>query len=138
MIGLSVKTWDDVERAQGLDCDSSESVPVFATPTKRTRKNPGSGRARQDPGPLAPSAGRDAAAIRSNADAAVTAGADCVAVVSAICAAADPYAASRELADIISLGAGAKKRPPMILAATLLSNFKSYSLINRPAGRESL
>jgi thiamine-phosphate pyrophosphorylase len=34
IIGLSVETWEDVERAQGLDVDYLGVSPVFATPTK--------------------------------------------------------------------------------------------------------
>ena len=44
----------------------------------------------------------------SNAEEAVMAGADCIAVVSAICAAPDPLLASREINDIIQ--AALKKR----------------------------
>ena len=103
IIGLSVETWDDVERAQGLDCDYLGVSPVFATPTKTDTKEPwgleGLARIRAfSRHPLVAIGGLNA----GNADAVVTAGADCIAVVSAICAAADPYAASRELADIIN------------------------------------
>ena len=34
IIGLSVETWEDVERAEGLDCDYLGISPVFATPTQ--------------------------------------------------------------------------------------------------------
>jgi thiamine-phosphate pyrophosphorylase len=103
IIGLSVETWEDVERAQELDCDYLGVSPVFATPTKTDTKDPwgleGLARIRAfSRHPLVGIGGLNA----GNADAVVTAGADGVAVVSAICAAADPYAASRGLADIIA------------------------------------
>ena len=40
IIGLSVETWEDVEQAQGLDCDYLGVSPVFATPTKTNTKEP--------------------------------------------------------------------------------------------------
>jgi thiamine-phosphate pyrophosphorylase len=102
VIGLSVETWEDVERAQSLDCDYLGVSPIFATPTKADTKEPW---------------GMDGLArIRAfwrhrlvgigglhagNAGEAVLAGADAVAVVSAICAASDPFQASRELTGII-------------------------------------
>jgi thiamine-phosphate pyrophosphorylase len=103
IIGLSVETWEDVEQAQGLDCDYLGVSPVFATPTKTDTKEPwgleGLARIRAfSRHPLVGIGGLNA----GNADAVVTAGADGVAVVSAICAAADPYAASRELSHIIT------------------------------------
>jgi len=103
IIGLSVETWEDVERAQGLDCDYLGVSPIFATPTKADTKEPwgmeGLARIRAfSRHPLVGIGGLNA----KNAEAAVMAGADGVAVVSAICAAADPYAASRELADSIA------------------------------------
>lgn len=103
IIGLSVETWEDVERAQGLDCDYLGVSPVFATPTKTDTKEPwgleGLARIRAfSRHPLVGIGGLHA----GNAEAVVMAGADSVAVVSAICAAANPYAASQELSDIIT------------------------------------
>jgi thiamine-phosphate pyrophosphorylase len=103
IIGLSVETWEDVERAQGLDCDYLGVSPVFATPTKTDTKEPwgleGLARIRAfSRHPLVGIGGLNA----ENAEAVVMAGADGVAVVSAICAVADPYAASRELSHIIT------------------------------------
>jgi thiamine-phosphate pyrophosphorylase len=103
IIGLSVETWEDVERAQGLDCDYLGVSPVFATPTKTDTKEPwgleGLARIRAfSRHPLVAIGGLNA----GNTEATVMAGADCVAVVSAICAAADPYTASRELAGIFA------------------------------------
>ena len=102
IVGLSVETWEDVERAQELDVDYLGVSPIFATPTKTDTKAPwglqGLARIRAfSRHPLVGIGGLNA----SNAEAAVMAGADSVAVVSAICAAQDPYAASRELAEII-------------------------------------
>ena len=102
IIGLSVETWEDVERAQGLDVDYLGVSPVFATPTKTDTKEPwgreGLARIRAfSRHPLVGIGGLNA----SNAEAVVMAGADSVAVVSAICAAPDPFTASRELTEII-------------------------------------
>jgi thiamine-phosphate pyrophosphorylase len=102
IIGLSVETWEDVERAQGLDVDYLGVSPVFATPTKTDTKEPwgreGLARIRAfSRHPLVGIGGINA----SNAEAVVIAGADSVAVVSAICAAPDPFMVSRELTEII-------------------------------------
>jgi thiamine-phosphate pyrophosphorylase len=103
IVGLSVETWEDVEQAQGLDCDYLGVSPVFATPTKTDTKEPwgleGLARIRAfSRHPLVGIGGLNA----GNAEAVIRAGADSVAVVSAICAAADPRAASCELSDIIA------------------------------------
>ncbi len=103
IIGLSVETWDDVERAETLDCDYLGVSPVFETPTKTDTKG---------------SWGLDGLAkIRAcshhvlvaigginlaNAGDVITSGADAVAVVSAVCAAPNPERASRELCSRIS------------------------------------
>jgi len=97
-----VETWEDVERAQGLDVDYLGVSPFFATPTKTDTKEPwgreGLARIRTfSRHPLVGIGGLNA----SNAEAVVMAGADSVAVVSAICASPDPYAAARELDGII-------------------------------------
>jgi thiamine-phosphate pyrophosphorylase len=99
IIGLSVETWEDVERAQDLDVDYLGVSPVFPTPTKTDTKAAwgleGIARikafARQ---PLVAIGGLNPA----NVAAAVRAGADGIAVVSAICASADPMLAARDLA----------------------------------------
>lgn len=103
IIGLSVETWEDVERAQALDCDYLGVSPVFATPTKTDTKEPwgleGLSRVRGcSRHPLVAIGGLNAA----NAEAAILAGADGIAVVSAICAAADPHAAATALCRIIA------------------------------------
>lgn len=98
IIGLSVENLDQVRAAETLDVDYLGLSPVFATATKRD---------------LAPHLGLEGVAqIRAlsrhrlvaiggikqeNAQAVRAAGADGLAVVSAICSAADPYAAAREL-----------------------------------------
>jgi thiamine-phosphate pyrophosphorylase len=102
IIGLSVESWEDVERAESLDCDYLGVSPVFATPTKTDTKEPwglkGLARIRAfSRHPLVGIGGLNA----GNAGAVVAAGATGVAVVSAICASSDPFAASRELDDII-------------------------------------
>lgn len=103
IIGISVETWEDVQRAEGLDVDYLGVSPVFATPTKTDTKEPwgleGLIRIRAfSRHPLVAIGGLNA----SNAEAVVMAGADSVAVVSAICASPDPFAASRELTGIIA------------------------------------
>jgi thiamine-phosphate pyrophosphorylase len=102
IIGLSVETWADVEQAETLDVDYLGVSPVFATPTKTDIKEPwglgGLARIRAfSRHPLVAIGGLNA----SNAEAVIMAGADGVAVVSAICSSPDPYAASRELTGII-------------------------------------
>ncbi|MEA1971164.1 MAG: thiamine phosphate synthase [Thermodesulfobacteriota bacterium] len=102
IIGLSVETWKDVEEAEALECNYIGVSPVFETPTKTDTKSAwgldGMARIRAfSRHPLVAIGGLNA----SNVADVVKAGADCVAVVSAICAADDPEAASRELAGII-------------------------------------
>ena len=109
IIGLSVETWDDVVEAEALDVNYLGVSPVFETPSKTdTKGNWGlEGLARikaYSRHPLVAIGGLNA----SNAKEAVMAGADCIAVVSAICAAPDPLLASREINDIIQ--AALKKR----------------------------
>jgi len=98
VIGLSVETWEDVVTAQQLDVDYLGISPVYATPTKTDTKTPwgleGVARIRGfSRHPLVAIGGLDI----SNAAAVVRAGADCIAVVSAICAATDPFAATKDL-----------------------------------------
>ena len=102
IIGLSVETWEDVERAQDLDVDYLAVSPIFETPTKTDTKGKwgleGLRRVRSySRHSLVAVGGLNAA----NAADAIMAGADCIAVVSAICAAPDPFAASQKLHDII-------------------------------------
>jgi thiamine-phosphate pyrophosphorylase len=102
IIGLSVETWEDVETAQTLDVDYLGVSPVFETPTKTDTKGcwglEGLARIKHfSRHPLVGIGGLNA----SNAADAVSAGADCIAVVSAICSAPDPLKAARELQDMI-------------------------------------
>ncbi len=103
IIGLSVETWEDVEAAEKWDVDYLGVSPVFATPTKTDTKGSwgleGIARIRAfSRHPLVAIGGLNAA----NTGAAVRAGADGIAVVSAICAAPDPLRAARELCRIIA------------------------------------
>jgi len=102
IIGLSVETWEDVERAQDQPVDYLGVSPVFPTPTKTDTKAAwgleGIARIRAfSRHPLVAIGGLNAA----NAAQAVLAGAGGIAVVSAICASPDPRSAARELADRI-------------------------------------
>ena len=102
IVGLSVETWEDVERAQDLDVDYLGVSPVFQTPTKADTKAPwgldGIRRIRAfSRHPLVAIGGLNAA----NAQDAVRAGADSIAVVSAICASPDPRRAAEELSQTI-------------------------------------
>ncbi len=113
VIGLSVETWEDVERAEGLDADYLGISPVFATPTKTDTKEPwgieGLERIRAySRHPLVAIGGLNA----GNAGTVVRAGADAVAVVSAVCAAEDPREASRDLARIIAGALADRKDGP--------------------------
>jgi thiamine-phosphate pyrophosphorylase len=109
IIGLSVETWDDVVTAQELDVNYLGVSPVFETPTKTDTKGSWgleglAGIKAYSRHPLVAIGGLNAA----NAEDAIMAGADCIAVVSAICAAPDPLQASRQLNTIIR--AALKKR----------------------------
>jgi thiamine-phosphate pyrophosphorylase len=102
IIGLSVETWDDVVEAEAFDINYLGVSPVFETPTKTDTKGSWGleGLARikvYSRHPLVAIGGLNA----SNAKDAVMAGADCIAVVSSICAASDPLRASREISAII-------------------------------------
>jgi thiamine-phosphate pyrophosphorylase len=98
VIGLSVETWADVEAAQDLDVNYLGVSPIFATPTKTDTQAPwgleGLARIRAfSRHSLVAIGGLNAA----NAPDIIQAGADAVAVVSAICSAEDPFAATRSL-----------------------------------------
>lgn len=103
IIGLSVETWADVEASQNLDVDYIGVSPVFATPTKTDTKEPwGLEGLRKIKSfsrhPLVAIGGIN----ESNARMVVKAGADCLAVVSAVCSADDPAAAVAKLQSIIN------------------------------------
>jgi thiamine-phosphate pyrophosphorylase len=102
IIGLSVETWADVEESRKLDVDYIGVSPVFETPTKTDTKGAWGlagltkikGFSRH---PVVAIGGLNESNVRET----IEAGADCVAVVSAICAAPDPEAAARKLNGII-------------------------------------
>ena len=103
IIGLSVETWVDVEASQNLDVDYIGVSPVFATPTKTDTKEPwGLEGLRKIKSfsrhPLVAIGGIN----ESNARTVVKVGADCLAVVSAVCSADDPAAAVANLNNIIN------------------------------------
>lgn len=103
IIGLSVETWEDVEKAQDLDADYLGVSPVFDTPTKTDTKwawgLAGLSRIRAfSRHKLVAIGGINI----KNAAEVIRAGADSIAVVSAICAAPDPYEAAIELNRLIA------------------------------------
>jgi thiamine-phosphate pyrophosphorylase len=98
IIGLSVETWEDVERAAHQPVDYLGVSPIFATPTKTDTKEPwgvqGLARIRAFTRlPLVAIGGLN----RENAAQVIAAGADGIAVVSAVCSAPDPAKAASEL-----------------------------------------
>ena len=102
IIGLSVETWEDVEKAQGLDADYLGVSPVFETPTKTDTKTAwgleGLSRIKAYSRHRLVGIG---GINMENATDVIRAGADSIAVVSAICAAPDPYEAARALTSLI-------------------------------------
>ncbi|MBN2686949.1 MAG: thiamine phosphate synthase [Deltaproteobacteria bacterium] len=103
IIGLSVETWEDVEDAERFDVNYLGVSPVFETPTKADTKGSwgleGLAKIKAfSRHPLVAIGGLNP----GNAGDVVLAGADSVAVVSAICAAPDPFAVSRNLHEIIA------------------------------------
>jgi thiamine-phosphate pyrophosphorylase len=106
VIGLSVETMDDVMRAEQFDVDYLGVSPIFATPTKTDTRGVWGidGLAavrRRSRHRLVAIGGLHA----GNVSDVVAAGADAVAVVSAICAAPDPRAAAAELIAAMATGA---------------------------------
>ncbi|MCK9229360.1 MAG: thiamine phosphate synthase [Syntrophales bacterium] len=102
IIGVSVETWDDVEYFQGRDVSYIAASPVFATPTKTDTGRPWGLEGLRaiksfSRHPLVAIGGIN----ESNAREVVEAGADSLAVVSAVCAADDPEKAARRLRDIV-------------------------------------
>lgn len=101
VIGLSVETWEDVTNAQDLDVDYLGVSPVFSTPTKTNTKTPwdigGLKKIREySRHPLVAIGGLDI----SNAKTVINAGADAIAVVSAICSANDSFDAAQQLVSL--------------------------------------
>jgi thiamine-phosphate pyrophosphorylase len=110
IIGLSVETPDDVELAERFDVDYLGVSPIFATPTKTDTLGAWgiAGLAevrRRSRHRLIAIGGLHV----GNVAEAVRAGADAVAVVSAVCAAPDPRAAAAEL--VTSMATAAQRLP---------------------------
>ena len=102
IIGLSVETWEDVVASQRIDINYIGVSPVFATPTKKDTKGTwgldGLAKIKAlSRHPMVAIGGLN----ESNVKEVIMAGADCVAVASAICAADHPEAVARRLNDII-------------------------------------
>jgi thiamine-phosphate pyrophosphorylase len=98
IIGLSVETWEDVISAQDLSVDYIGVSPIFSTPTKTDTKEPwgiaGLEKIKAySRHPLVAIGGINL----SNTARVIRAGADSIAVVSAICSAEDPFEVTRRL-----------------------------------------
>ena len=103
IIGISVETWEDVAASQELDVNYIGVSPVFSTPTKTDTKGAwgldGLAKIKAfSRHPLVAIGGLNESNIRE----VVKVGAQCVAVVSAICASPDPEAAARKINEIIN------------------------------------
>jgi thiamine-phosphate pyrophosphorylase len=111
IVGLSIETVEQARAAVDFDIDYLGVGPVFATPTK-TDAAPALGleglaRVRALSSlPIVAIGGLNA----GNAGHAIEAGADGIAVVSAICAAADPESAARELRNAVDGTRRARQR----------------------------
>jgi len=112
VVGLSVGSLAQAEAARGLEIDYLAVSPVFATPTKTDAGRPwglaGLRKLRSRSARLLVAIGGIGPA---NAADVLTAGADGLAVVSAICAAADPEAAARALRDIVDRHSETREAP---------------------------
>lgn len=113
IVGLSVETWEDVAAAEDLDVTYLGVSPVYDTPTKTDTRGAwgldGVARIRaHSRHPLVAIGGLGA----DNSAGVVAAGADAIAVVSAICAAADPAEAVRGLQAAITRGLAMRRRIP--------------------------
>jgi len=102
LIGLSVETFEQALAAERMEVDYLGVSPIFPTPTKT---DTGEAWGLEGLQQLRAKSRHTLVAIggisASNARQVVAAGADGIAVVSAICAAADPAAAARQLREII-------------------------------------
>lgn len=102
IIGVSVETWEDVETCEKLDVTYIGVSPVFATPTKTDTKEPWGLEGLKKIKTFSRHALVAIGGINaSNAADVIKAGADCLAVVSAICSADDPVTAAQDLKNII-------------------------------------
>ena len=111
IIGLSVETEEQVLEAEAYDVDYLAVSPVFLTPTKTDTRGSwgleGLARVRRlSRHRLVAIGGLNAA----NAAQAIAAGADSIAVVSAICAAPNPETAAAELNQIIRAALAARPK----------------------------
>lgn len=103
IIGLSVENFEDLERANALDVDYVGISPVYGTPTKSDTAEPfgleGLRRAvAMSVHPTVAIGGMNSSTIAE----VMQAGADGVAVVSAICSAPSPRKAAEELKEIVT------------------------------------
>ncbi len=103
IIGLSVETMDEVAEANALDVDYVAVSPVYGTPTKTDTAEPFGLEGLRKAAALSrhPVVAIGGMNERTAADV-FAAGADGIAVVSAICSAPDPCAAARRLREIAS------------------------------------
>jgi len=104
IIGLSVETWKDVEASQKLDVSYIGVSPVFSTPTKTDTKGvwglEGLAKIKAfSCHPVVAIGGINESNVRE----VLKAGADCVAIVSAICASPDPEMAARNINNLIKV-----------------------------------
>jgi thiamine-phosphate pyrophosphorylase len=103
IIGLTVETMDQARQAENLDADYLGVSAIYGTPTKTDTINEwgldGLQHLRGQTKHLLVAIG---GINKSNAANVIQAGADGIAVVSAICAAPDPESAAKELFSIIS------------------------------------
>ena len=99
IIGLSVENMDEVTQANGLDVDYIAVSPVYGTPTKTDTAAPFGLEGLREAVRLSvhPTVAIGGMNARTAGDV-LAAGADGIAVVSAICSAPDPCSAARELA----------------------------------------
>lgn len=103
LIGLSVETMEQAEEAEALDIDYFGVSPVFSTPTKTNFKETpwglkGLSKLKSfSKHPLVAIGGIN----KSNAAEILKAGADGIAVVSAICSSSHPKNAAKELSEIV-------------------------------------
>jgi thiamine-phosphate pyrophosphorylase len=113
IIGLSVETPEQADAAMSLEVDYLGVSPIFATPTKTDTGPPwgltGLRRLRRRTGSLLVAIGGIGA---GNAADVLEAGADGLAVVSAICGADDPEAAARAIRAVIDGSFGETRRHP--------------------------
>lgn len=114
IIGLSVENMEDLVRANELDVDYVGISPVYGTPTKTDTARPfGLEGLREavkvSAHPVVAIGGMNPGTIAD----VICAGADGVAVVSAICSAESPRMAAMELADVIDIARQADNDPSM-------------------------